>query len=229
MKKIKENEKIKKIKELWDNPKTHSFIVLGLWIIFILFVILFTSIKSTPVTYKKTTNNTNNSVNDYQFTYQMNDILISGLNYNDKLLFYKDNHQYYYNNKVYLIDSDKPIIQDNYDLGILKINKKMIDELITNQEPTIQDNIKQYSIPLSSFINKIGNTDIDLNKAMSYNIIVKKYSENKISIDLTNYYQLKDGLNSPNILTIYYYNIGKTSNFTNEFDILIGGIKWQHN
>ena len=228
-KKIKENEGFQKFKELWQNKKTHDIIVLGLWLIFIFIVILFArsmTPSNTYITEEKSPNDLSN-IRNYEFTYKTNDKQFVGQYYDDSIIFYKDNQRYYYKNDLYLVD-DNIILISNYDLDILKINTKMLNNLISNITPTNTNNIKQYIIPLDKFLNIYEiDTDIDLSESTLYNVPLSIYYDNneinKITLDLSNYYTLKTKNKITNILTIYLYNINNVSNFTEYYDKLLEG------
>ena len=230
-KKIKENEKLNKLKEYWHNPKTHDIIMLCFWLLFIVVVILFlkisTSVPKTP-TQEITKYNTFEKIQNYDFTYKMDNKVIQGEAYNDKLLFYLNNNRYYYKDHVYLID-DIAIIDPNFDLDILKINPKMLNSLTENITPKKADNFNQYIVPLDKFINLYEeSTTLDLSAASNYNIIINVYYKNdeinKIILDLSNYYNLKNNTQNIHLLTINYYNINNVSNFTKGYDKIIGGV-----
>ena len=228
-KKIKENEKVQKLLELWNNPKTHDITVLMLWLIFILIVIIF--VRSMGNNVPKTAKDNNYNVNSfenmksYDFTYKTDSIEISGQAYDDALLFYLTNKRYYYHNNLYIIDENKsPVL--NFDLNVLKINSKMLSNLVSNITPTDNENFKQYVVPLDRFINLYEvDTDVDLSKAATYNVIVSVYFANneinKVVLDLTNYYVLKNQNSSNSLVTIYYYNINNVSDFKKSYDKIL--------
>lgn len=225
-KKIKENEKVIKLKELWQNPRTHDIMVLSFWLVFIFIVILFArSIGSSP----KTSNDDNRQASDfasmksYDFTYKTNDKVINGEAYEDALVFYVDNKRYYYKDNTYLIEEKASLI--NYDLDVLKINTTMLNSLISGITASDTGNFKQYIVPLDRFINLYEiDTDADLSRAATYNVVISVYLvDNEISkvvLDLSNYYSLKTGSSVNYPVTIYYYNVNKVSDFKKGFEKL---------
>ena len=231
LKKIKENEGLQKLKELWKNKKTHDIMVLSLWLVFIFIVILFARSTSSNQTYEdKESLNSLDKITTYEFTYKLNDKEFLGQYYNNAIIFYKDNKRYYYKEKLYQIAEPIKIIP-NFDLDILKINVKMINNLIANITPNETNNIKQYIVPLDRFINLYEiDTEIDLSKSTLYNVPINIYYNNdeinKITLDLSNYYLLKTNNQTPNILIIYLYNINNISDFTNYYDKLLEGVVW---
>lgn len=226
LKKIKENEGIQKFKELWKNKKTHDIMVLMLWFVFIFIVILFTRGMNFGTNYTEEEKVLGlSNINSYDFTYKFNDKEFIGQYYDDSIMFYNDNKRYYYNNSLYLIDDNISII-NNYDLNVLKINLKMIDSLISDSNPNEVNGAKQYVVPLDKFINLYEiDTDIDLSKSALYNIPISIYYSDddisKITLDLTNYYSLKNVINNNNLLTIYLYNINNVSDFRKSYDKLL--------
>ena len=226
-KRIKESEKYQKFKELWDNPRTHSMIVLGLWLIFLAGVIVFIRLTSSPVSTPNTVQaNSLEQIDSYDFTYEQGSLQISGQATNDKMLFYLNNQKYYWHENVYLFEQGTLVKKENFDLGILKINPQMLNNLLADISYTEVSDYKQYLVPLDRFFNLYEfDTEVDLTKAMSYNMMVRVYEKNntiyKITLDLTNYMLLKTGSNSSEFLTIYYNNINKGVNFE-EYDQMIG-------
>ena len=224
-KKIKENEKVQKIRELWKNPKTHDVAVLVFWLIFITVVIVFMRMSTPNTTTNYETNlNSFSNIRSYDFRCKTNDLEVNGKAYNDALVFYLNNKQYYYKNKVYLIDDEIKV--EDYDLGVLKINSKFLNNLVSGIVPTGNDNFKQYLVPLDRFINLYDyDTDLDLSKAATYNIVVSVYFKddiiNKVILDLSSYYTLKSGKEINYPVTIYYYNLNNVSDFTKGYDKVV--------
>lgn len=219
-KRIRESEKYKKLKEMWKNPKTHSLIVLGFWLVFMLVVILVvrTTAGSSPAP-KQTT--TDAVVNSYEFSYIKDDSIINGQAYNDSLNFYINNQHYYYNKNTYLIEGVSKTKID-FDLNILKITPKLLKNLTSNITPTKTNDISQYLVPLDRFVNLYEiDTNLDLTKLMTYNIIVNIHTKDnlmdQVTLDLTNYMKQK-GIDTNYIVAIYYYNINNVSDFTKGYD-----------
>ncbi len=230
-KRIRENEKYQKIKELWQNPKTHDIIVLTFWLIFIVALIFFLRLSAPTVTdSKKETSNSNfENMYSYEFSYSDNKQEIYGQAYDDKQEFIWNNKRYYYDKNVYQINGNEAIKQD-LDLDILKITPKMLNNLLSHLEGTNNDNYTRYLVPLDRFINLYEiDTDADLTTAMTYNVIADIYKKdnvvNKIVLDLTNYNIFRFKNNQTKVITIYFYNINKVNDFTNEFAKIVGGIK----
>ena len=231
----KENETLQKIKELWKNPKTHDITVLLFWLIFIIIVIIFTR-GITQTSSNIPTPNTNiqnvttfENIKSYDFTYKTKDLEISGQAYNEATVFYLNNKRYYYKNNIYQIE-DNPVLINDYDPSVLKINAIFLNNLVSGITPLDNQNFKQYIVPLDRFINLYDiDTDIDLTKAINYNIPVSVYLTNneinKVVLDLTNYYTLKTGTNTNYQVTINFYNVNNVSDFSKDYDKLVEVIK----
>ncbi len=226
-KKIKENEKVIKIKNYWNNPKTHDIVVLVFWILFIIGVVIFmrVSFSSNSTAHYENNLNSFDSIKSYDFRYKADGFEVNGKAYDYALVFYLDNKQYYYKDKVYLIDDEIKAIE-NYDLSLLKINSKFLNNLVSGIDPSDNGNFKQYIIPLDRFINLYENdTDLDLSKAATYNVIVSVYYTfdeiNKVVLDLSSYYSLKTGSDMKYPVTIYYYNLNNVSDFTKKYDKVV--------
>lgn len=224
-KKIKENPKYEKLKELWKNEKTHSLIVLAFWLIFMLGLIIFVRLSSTQTTQTSQTETSNlEDLKSYEFSYTINDTNYNGEYYDGKTLFYLENNRYYANENVYLIKGVEAIKQEKFDIGLMKINSKFISNLIEGLTPTTTDNYKRYIVPLDRFINLYEkDTDINLSDINRYNIIIDIYEkENKITLDLNSYFTLKNNPQNAQV-TIYYYNTNNINDFSKNYEKMIGG------
>jgi hypothetical protein len=232
LKKIKENPKYQKFRELWANEKTHSLITLGLWMTFIIIVILFVRLSSTPVNTENQTEDTPNQtqslnkIKSYEFTYVTPENEYNGQAYDDKMLFYLNNKKYYVNQNVYLFSNGVLQKELNYDLNIMKINIPMLDNLLQDTQPSQIGEEKQYIIPLDKFM-KLLDPNQTLPDAINYNILIniteKDSTISKITIDLSNYMTLKNKTKTNYQVTMYLYNINNVSDFTKEYDKMIGG------
>lgn len=230
-KKIKENPYYQKFKEMRADPKLRPITSLILWFIFFVIVILFArGLTSTRANLESTeTQKTTLSDSNYEFTYSNNSGVIFGQTYDDKLEFMYGGNRYYYNGEtVYLIQNQQATIMPAFDLNVLKINSKMINNLIGNLTYNMDGEAKQYLVPLSNFLNLYEvDVEADLSLANQYNIVINVYeNENGIymyKLDLTNYYNYR-GLNNDGILTIDIYN-SEVNDFTKYYDELVGGVK----
>lgn len=230
-KKIKENPYYQKFKEMRADPKLRPITSLILWFIFFVIVILFArGLTSTRANLESTeTQKTTLSDSNYEFTYSNNSGVIFGQTYDDKLEFMYGGNRYYYNGEtVYLIQNQQATIMTAFDLNVLKINSKMINNLIGNLTYNMDGEAKQYLVPLSNFLNLYEvDVEADLSLANQYNIVINVYeNDNGIymyKLDLTNYYNYR-GLNNDGILTIDIYN-SEVNDFTKYYDELVGGVK----
>ena len=230
-KKIKENPYYQKFKEMRADPKLRPITSLILWFIFFVIVILFArGLTSTRANLESTeTQKTTLSDSNYEFTYSNNSEVIFGQTYDDKLEFMYGGNRYYYNGEtVYLIQNQQATIMPTFDLNVLKINSKMINNLISNLNYNMDGEAKQYLVPLSNFLNLYEvDVEADLSLANQYNIVINVYeNDNGIymyKLDLTNYYNYR-GLNNDGILTIDIYN-SEVNDFTKYYDELVGGVK----
>lgn len=230
-KKIKENPYYQKFKEMRADPKLRPITSLILWFIFFVIVILFArGLTSTRANLESTeTQKTTLSDSNYEFTYSNNSGVIFGQTYDDKLEFMYGGNRYYYNGEtVYLIQNQQATIMPTFDLNVLKINSKMINNLIGNLTYNMDGEAKQYLVPLSNFLNLYEvDVEADLSLANQYNIVINVYeNDNGIymyKLDLTNYYNYR-GLNNDGILTIDIYN-SEMNDFTKYYDELVGGVK----
>lgn len=224
MKKIKESDWYQKFKELWSNKKTHSLIVLCFWLIFIVAAFIFVRVSSTTTNYTPEENNeiTLSDIKNYEFRYVTSTNEYDGQAYDEKMLFYLNNHQYYVNENVYLV-SDTLELQQNFDLNVMKINITMLNELLADLTYSEVDGGKQYLVPLNKFIEAFEGTS-DSN-ALNYNIVITLFGEdtiNKITMDISNYVIFKTGQTQTYLVTLYLYNVNNVTDFTSEYDKMIG-------
>lgn len=225
-KKIKESEGYNKYKELKANPQTRAAMSLGLWLLFFIIIIIFTRGIETSNT-KVTKNSVSVRTNNYEYTYQNNDITVFGDFYNNKQIFTILNNKYYYNGEnVYKVNSNVLELIKDFDLSILKITPEFIEELTSNLNFTEVGDAKQYLVPLVNFINLYEvDTAVDLSLASNYNVIIQKYYKDnnlyKIEVDLSNYYKINN-LKDSGKLIINLYNVNKLNDFTLEYDRMLG-------
>lgn len=230
-KRIKESEKLQRFKELWADPKTHSIMVLVFWLIFMAALIIFvrlttvSSVSPNEVNENKVTSF--DTIKNYEFSYVKDDNEIHGKVYDDNIVFILNNHRYYYNDGVYLINGDTSTEQ-TLDLGWLKINSSMLNNLLGGLTGTDINDYTQYVVPLDRFVSLYEiDTDADLTKAMTYNVLLNVYKKDdvisKVVLDLTNYRIFRFNDNKPYVLTLYFYNINGVNDFTKEFDKIVGG------
>ena len=220
-KKIKENPYYIKFKEMRADPKLKPITSLILWFIFIVIVVIFikSSYSNEPVQKENI-----NSISNYEFTYKNNNLTIFGNSYDGKMEFILNGNRYYYDlENVYLISNKEVTFVSNFDLNVLKITPKFIENLTANLSYSLNGEAKVYTVPLYRFLNLYEvDVEVDLSIANQYNILVSVYDD-MYEIDLTNYYNFR-GLNNDGILTIDLYesNIG---DFTKYYDKLVGGVK----
>lgn len=233
-KRIRENPKYQKVKELWKDPRTHSMIVLGFWLIFILVVIVLVRLTTntpTPATQTvepQVSASTFAEMNNYAFSYVASDLEINGQVFDEKLEFNLNNHHYYYNGNTYMINGDTGTLQE-MDLNVLKINAKMLNSLIEGLTGSEIEDYTQYVVPLDRFINLFeGSSDADLSTAMSSNVVMNVYkNENfisKVVLDLTNYRVFRFNDSNQYLLYIYFYNVNNVSDFSGDYERIIGGL-----
>ena len=229
-KRIKESEKLQRFKELWNDPKTHSIMVLVFWLVFMAALIVFvrlTSVPNTSPSNNETKTTSFDSIKNYEFSYVHDSSEVHGSVYDDSIIFVLNSHRYYYNDDVYLINGDTGVKQ-TLDLDWLKINAKMLNNLLGGLTGTDINDYTQYVVPLDRFINLYEiDTDADLTKAMAYNVLLNVYKKdgeiNKVVLDMTNYRIFRFNDNKPYILTLYFYNINEVNDFTKGFDKIVGG------
>ena len=223
-KKIKENKAYQKFKELRANPRTRAMMSLGMWLIFFVIVVIFLRSMNSQTNVPSTSVQEQNDFNSYEFTYQNNDLKVFGMFYDGKMIFNVGANKYYYNGNVYLVDGHNLVLQEGFDLNVLKITLPMIQNLTSGESSEIEGG-KQYAVPLSNFINLYEvDTEVDLSLAMQYNIVIQVFENEEITsvkLDLSNYYSFR-GYNDSGILTIDVYNVNKIADVSEEYEKMLG-------
>lgn len=220
----KEKSKWEKFKEAWKDPKKHALIVLGIWGILFVLAIIFVNLNFSRTPVSTTTSSspleTFKNMQSYEFNYTGPNISLNGMTYDDKYLLYVNNEKYYKNNVLYKMGETTSA---EVEPEILKIDNQMIYDLISNLEPVKKDGYEEYTIPLITFMQSYENsTQGDANSNIIIDLYEKDNKINKVVIDLTSYYQTKGITTNSYILTISYYNINNLSDFTDEYDEMIG-------
>ncbi|MFV0249552.1 MAG: hypothetical protein ACK5HP_00725 [Bacilli bacterium] len=204
--------KLETFKELWNNPRIHALMVLGLYAVFFVIIFIYITIS------KNTTNQnveikdsleTLNNMNSYEYHYKYeinNEITnINGIKYNDINEFSIENNKFtIVNNKIegeVSIDDKLYILEilPNYIYSYIKLNNNL-------NETTYSDNtIKKEYIILIKEIKQYFGTESD------ENITVTTYEEDnqiyKIELDLTNIVE------EEYLITINYENINNIINY----------------
>lgn len=184
-KKFDENEKVKKFKELWANPKYRSLILLGMYFVFFIGLgIMFRT--SSPV--DNNINNVNNTYNindiltnlattlreDYQYSIQINNItLIKGnVNNNTNSFSYENEEYLIINNNIYKKELNNLILVDKLLNTSIDINYLTLENILNNIENVepidkqLENNFYfKYNVNLSRFINSSYQSD-DIIKIM---------------------------------------------------------------
>ena len=225
-KRIKELEIYNKYKNLKNDSQASTLASLGLWLIFFIVIIIFTRGISSNKTIDRENKETA-EINNYEYTYQNNDITIFGEFYNGKQIFTILNNKYYYDGQsVYMVKGNSLELMPEFNLNILKITLDFVEELTSNITFTENNGIKEYLVPLVNFLNLYEiDTAVDLSEASNYNIIIRKYYDKnnlyKEEVVLSNYYKI-NSVHDSGQLIINLYNKNKLNNFTLEYDKMLG-------
>ena len=214
-----------------NDSQKKTIISLALWSIFFVIIILIVrGIGSQNTSSNVSDNYVNDKLNNYEYTYSNDKIVVFGKMYNGKQVFMVFNNKYYYDGKyVYEVKDNTLTLVPDFDLNILKITPDMINNLTLKLSPNKREGADEYYIPLSNFINLFdGDVPVDVSGAGGYNIIVSKYYNGDklymIKVDLSNYYKYKN-IEDNGILTIDLYEQNRVNNFSSEYERMIGVIK----
>ncbi|MBR3210051.1 MAG: hypothetical protein IKF82_07305 [Bacilli bacterium] len=192
-----------------------------IWSVFFVIILLFVRGINSNFTYTKSSDDNNISMNSYEFVYSDDRGNIYGKASNGKYLFILDGNKYYFNgNNLYLV-SGNSLKEVFSDLGLVKITPSLVDGLIKNVSQNDSDG--NYYISLYDFMSVYDvDVPVDGSEASKYNIVISKYSDEKLSmikVDLSNYYLFK-GISNTGIITINFYNQDNVSDFSKGYDKL---------
>ncbi len=205
--KIKSNNVISKIIEIWKNRRYRGLIILGFWFVFFFFVIMLlrvsvknqenfeASIKTIPEILE--------NIKNYEFSYEItNDDInynINGLYIDNETLFIYNENTYFIKDKIYIVNNEQlQEVENPIEIDISKLNIENIYNLIKDKEKlyeTKESGIKStvYKISINEF-SKLFGLDIESEDFIEITIETKDNSYESIYMDLTqymNYYELK--------------------------------------
>lgn len=210
-KSIKENVYVQKFLELWDVPRYRALIKLGLYIIFFIFVITLiktqdNNISKNPVTKINVMENFKN-MNNYQYKVIINneveETFISRVNNGKELILYNSDTYYFDGIKMYKkIDSYQEFKDIIFDFDIWRFNPLFITNLIDkgefNAKTEYQDDTisNEYLVKVKDFVKLYDNLDIEDERTFSLVVYQTKKQVNKVTLDLTNIYNMKENANA---------------------------------
>jgi len=223
-KNIKENKYIKKVIELWNNPRYRSILILGLYMIFFAFIIASIN-TSKPVT------NTPNKVDirgayvrmdnyRYQATIknETKEKIVGNVSDNKQMIMFNDAN-YYYNN-VYLYKKEENIYKQTneqlLEFEIWRMTPKFINFLIekgtfeSKTEYADGEVANTYLVNVSDFIELYFGDESDADEVISITLYQNDESVLKVELDLTAIYHQQQFSNLHDyIVTIEYDMIDK--------------------
>lgn len=200
-------EFFKTFKIIWDDERGRALIKLGIYLIFIVFVIMYTR-----DIYSKTQTNTSTktvlekymSEKIYTEKIKINNDLYTLTNDNGSIIFEYEDNSYLVNNNVVLKKDDNMII--DHDIYFWNITPNLIGNLVKNKETyyvtKYNDGItdKAYKVSLVNFISAFNGNETDIKYLeeipdTEFIIIVNETKDkiNKVSLDLSSYYTLITG------------------------------------
>lgn len=220
LKKQRRKEKREKIKTFLSDKRNKAIVKLGIYFIFILFVVIYVrAMNSKRPSYVPTENlpqtitdgvKNFKSVNSYEYSieynYNGNIFNINGKKYNDKwLINYNDINYYYDGNILINNDTKEEVNKTNIDLILMFDVQKVYDYLLNSEYVSKTENVNNELIIKSKVT--INNTENEIET------INKDNNLESINVNLTNYYKLKD----ENCLNLYvsikYSNLNNIEEF----------------
>lgn len=199
----------KLIKELLKNKRYRALIILGLYLVFMSFVVM--SIRTAPTNETKVDNRLEEFKlkTNYNYTYTIKTT-------KDEIVETKTILGTRYNNKNQLIYEDKTYLFDNVLIGFpineIDLSKLTYDYIYSYiKESTNINDI--YTLKLSNFMKIVNGVNITSENNILINILFTNNIVNQIEIDLTKYVNFNQELYDQYIVTINYSNIGNVVDF----------------
>lgn len=231
----KNKEKVgffKKLRELWKVPRYKSFIVLGLYFAFFLFVIIYSTIvrslnSNMPETVKMDATTRLSIMDNYEYEYDVKAITpngifgytVSGMRYNGN-----DNFEIL-NNDFYIADNIIYSVDENIDINsivqfdLLAIRPNRIYEFL--KESTLTDKIEYesgdikyiYTIPVKNFnIAFLQGIDDDNTDTVEITLYEEDDYITEIDLNIVSLMKLVDSSVLSYTIEIEYSNIGNIKN-----------------
>lgn len=193
------------LKVLWKNPKFKGVVQIIFWVIF--FVIVAIIFRTTEKSQKQASeiieNEQNEEVVSYEYEYQysdnLNTIIISGTYYDKKEVFYFNNNKYYFVDNIYYNALDKTVT--NFDYAFNEWNYNSIKNIMDNNSYSNKTSYKSGNIKYEYTINNLIYNNYYGTNYQNDIVIYITVKENKIVDAIINY-----GFAS---VTISYTNINE--------------------
>ena len=206
--------------DLLKTPRGRAIIKLGIYLVFFIIVaFLFhagSSDTSTPnkEVPKKDAMEVYSDMTNYEYTYQYNDLLMSGKVYRDKIYFEMNEDAYYVNENVYKVDKETNEIEPVELDKLYYINNHIISDYIKKgniigKNEDFENNIVSITYGVSNIeglADKLSITTYEKD-----NIIFKVLLKIENNIDLEDY--------SVSTIEINYSNMDKVINFIKDFKV----------
>ena len=221
--KIKENEYVQKILELWNIPRYRSLIILFIYFIFFAFVIASINTNSSL-----NTNSNNIKVNvmekyiqmdNYQYNATIKnetEINLIGKVNKDKQIIMFNNDTYYYNNiNLYKNKANLYIKTDDnlLDFEVWRFSPLFINNLIkkgkleSKTEYTDGTNSKTYLVQIKDFLKAYNNVVTDDTRTFEIIIYQNEKQITKVELELTDIYNMGEYSNSYDYEVILEYSL----------------------
>lgn len=227
-----------KFKELWANPRSRAAMLLGLYALFILFVVggvrsgvsTDKKVNKNPerLEEKKETTTTFKQMDNYEYDLKVNQneeiTLFQGKHHGTHDLFINtlNNNAYYVEEKVVyqVIDGMKsPLASPLYNIDITLFSPDFIHQLLdvatldytTNYSTGIEK--KNYILSLGAFMKMVYGSDVSSNEIITITTSTKDKVMQTVEIDLSGYEKITDPGITKLTLEITYKNIHGVEEF----------------
>ena len=207
--------------DLLKTPRGRAIIKLGIYLLFFVIVaILFhagTGDTSTPTVEPptKTAMEVFKDMTNYEYTYQYNELLISGKVYRNTKYFEIDENAYYVNENVYLVDKENNEIEPTELDKIYYIDNHIINDYI--EKGNIIGKNEDFENNIVSITYGVSNEYQDLGEKLSITTYEKDNSISKVSLKIENNIDLEDY--KIDTIEINYSNMDKVINFIKDYKV----------
>jgi len=209
------------------DPKKRSLTLLGVYLVFFIFVFLVIdsgktyTLKEKNINFDKEETITEEKIDNYNYTFMLNNNIVTGTFFNNTSLFtFESNNYYLENNITYVINNDH-----YYESSIIYNVDKLLNigELMKNREEYSTTSYKDgrsvvtYLVPLNDFYNFYYGFSIEDDRNIEIAVEKNNNIISKISIDLTG---IDDNLN---LITLQYSDVNNISSLNFNKDNYIYG------
>jgi hypothetical protein len=208
-------KRLEELKELLKDKKKRAIILLGMYVAFIVLVLVAIQGGTTPSYKQSNLIEDFNGKNNYNYSFLIHSK--QGEDESYETIYgkrFEDKRQLIYKDQIYNFESGKligfPIAE--FDIGRLEFNN--IYSLIAMSNKTSKDEMREvYELSLPRFIKFMNDINIDSDEIILIEVMYPRGELSQINIDLTNYVNFNQDKFDNYMVSINYNNIGNVIDF----------------